>query len=70
VAGRGSYRSDNLANPSDRALAQARALAGALTDGVADEGLKAALDRLAVNVLGRGALAAPGAANEGKDGQA
>lgn len=70
VAGRGPLRSDNLAPPSDRAMAQARAVVGALTDGVADEGLKAALDRLAANVLGRSGQTAPGPANEGKDGQA
>jgi hypothetical protein len=46
-------RSDNLAPPSPARLAQAQAMLDTLTDGVADPGLKAALDRLALNILGR-----------------
>jgi len=55
----------NLAQPSAAALGRARAVVGALTEDVADEGLRAALDRLAMNVLGRPSR--PGPANDGKD---
>lgn len=48
--------SDNLAPPSAVKLAQAQAMVDSLTRGVADEGLKAALDRLANNVLNRGGI--------------
>lgn len=47
-------RSDNLARPSPAALARAQGLVQTLTEGVADAGLKAALDRLALNVISRG----------------
>lgn len=63
----GALRSDNLALPSRAGLARARAVVDGLTDGVADAGLKAALDRLARNVLGRRAPLAPVGGDDGKD---
>lgn len=47
-------KSDNLAPPSAAKLARAQAMVDSLTHGVADDALKAALDRLARNVLNRG----------------
>lgn len=53
-------RSDNLAPVSPAALARAQGLVASLTEGVADAGLKAALDRLALNLISRDRLG-PGA---------
>jgi hypothetical protein len=67
------FEGPNIRPPSPEALARARAVVGGLTDGVADDGLRAALDRLATNVLTRRAAptsndsAAPAAGAEGKD---
>lgn len=61
-----ALKADNLAPPSAAALARARGVVGALTEGVADEGLKAALDRLAMNVLVRRGQT-PAASDAGKD---
>ena len=60
-------RSDNLVQPGAAALSRAQGVLGALTEGVTDPGLKAALDRLAINVLGRNGQSAPGPASDGKD---
>ena len=49
----------NIAPPSTQAMARARGVVGALTDGVDDDGLKAALDRLATNVLTKTKFNAP-----------
>jgi hypothetical protein len=65
----------NIRPPSPQALARARAVVGTLTEGVADDGLRATLDRLATSVLSRDAagrerndgFAAPAAGTEGKD---
>lgn len=46
-------RGDNFATPSAQALGRAGAVVSGLTDGVADTGLRDALERLAENVLGR-----------------
>ena len=46
-------RGDNFATPSGAALGRAREVVAGLTDGVSDDGLRDALDRLARNVLGR-----------------
>jgi hypothetical protein len=62
-----ALKSDNLALPSQAARARAEAVLGALGEGVTDERLKAALDRLAMNVLGRRAPVAPAPATNGKD---
>ena len=43
----------NIAAPSPQALARARQVVGAMTEGVADTGLKDALERLAQNILTR-----------------
>ena len=43
----------NIAPPSPQALTHARAVVGHLTEGVADDGLRGALERLAQNVLSR-----------------
>ena len=67
------FERSNIAPPSPEKLAQARAVVDGLTDGVADGDLRAALDRLATNVLTRPAGrssnegAAPAAGAEGKD---
>ena len=67
------FEGPNIAPPSPEKLARARAVVGTLTEGVADDGLRAALDRLAANVLTRPASrlptegAAPAAGAEGKD---
>jgi hypothetical protein len=63
----GAMRADNIVQPSAAALGRAQAVVGALTQDVADEGLRAALDRLAMNVLGRKAPEASGPVNDGKD---
>ena len=60
-------RADNLTVPSPAALNRARGVVAAMTEGVADEGLRSALERLAQNVLGRTAPKAPGLAIDGKD---
>jgi hypothetical protein len=60
-------RSDNLAPPSSARLAQAQAVLNTLTDGVADPGLRAALDRLALNILGRSAQRGIIGPNDRKD---
>jgi hypothetical protein len=60
-------RSDNLSLPSAAGLARARAVVDTLTDGVADAGLKAALDQLAQNVLSRPAPLAPVGRSDRKD---
>ena len=58
----------NIAPPSAEAMAKARQIVEGLTEGVADSGLKAALDRLATQVLMRQARRAPtGTRGEGKD---
>lgn len=44
---------DNFAAPSAQALGRARAVVAQMTDGIADTGLRDALDRLAENVLSR-----------------
>lgn len=64
---RPALRADNLAVPSPAALTRARGVVAAMTEGVADEGLRSALERLAQNVLGRTAPRAPGPATDGKD---
>lgn len=46
-------KGDNFAAPSDKAMGKARAVVTQLTEGVADNGLRDALDRLAENVLSR-----------------
>ena len=46
-------RGDNFAAPSGAALGRAREVVAGLTEGVSDDGLRQALDRLARNVLGR-----------------
>ena len=51
IPGAGQTGGSNIAPPSTQAMARARGVVCALTDGVADVGLKAALDRLATNVL-------------------
>jgi len=58
---------DNLAAPSPARLAQARNVVAAMTEGVGDAGLKAALDRLAQNVLTRSEAALRAGRPEGKD---
>lgn len=57
-------RSDNLAQPSAAALDRARGVVAAMCRDVADDDLRAALERLALNVLGR-RRAAP--ATDGKE---
>jgi len=47
------FEGSNIAAPSPQALARARAVVDGLTEGVGDDGLKTALDRLASNVLMR-----------------
>jgi len=59
--------SDNLAAPSPARLAQAQAVVDVLTDGVADPGLKAALDKLALNFLGRSLQGRATGRNDRKD---
>lgn len=59
--------SDNLAPPSAARLAQAQAVLGTLTEGVADPGLRAALDRLALNILGRSPRRGVSGRNDRKD---
>lgn len=54
------FGGSNIALPSPRALARARAVVDGLTEGVADDGLKSALDRLASNVLMRQTERGPG----------
>ncbi|MFN3953815.1 MAG: DUF721 domain-containing protein [Pararhodobacter sp.] len=49
----GAAAGGNIAPPSPQALARARQVAGGLTEGVGDHDLKAALERLAENVLSR-----------------
>lgn len=61
------FRYDNLAPPSGAAMARARETLGALTEGVADQGLKSALDALALNVLGRGGRSPAPGRTDGKD---
>jgi hypothetical protein len=69
------FEGPNIAPPSAAALARAQAVVGSLTEGVGDNDLRAALDRLATNVLTRPAAAAtrndgaaaPAAGVEGKD---
>jgi hypothetical protein len=51
------FEGPNVRAPSPQALARARAVVDTMTDGVADEGLRAALDRLATSVLSREAAA-------------
>lgn len=70
----GRFEGPNIRAPSPERLARARAVVGTLTEGVADDGLRAALDRLAANVLTRPTAgpttidaAAPAAGAEGKD---
>jgi hypothetical protein len=58
-------RSNNLALPSAAGLSRARGVVETLTEGVADAGLKAALDRLAQNVLDR--RATPAVRNDRKE---
>lgn len=58
----------NIAPPSPQALARARGVVAGLTEGVADDGLKAALDRLATHVLLKHDRLRPeGSGGEGKD---
>jgi hypothetical protein len=61
------FEGPNIAPPSPEKLARARAVVGTLTEGVADDGLRAALDRLATNVLTRPEAPIPAAPtpNEG-----
>ncbi len=59
------FEGPNIRPPSPETLARARAVVGGLTDGVADDGLRAALDRLATHVLTR-----PGAGKDENDGAA
>ncbi len=47
------FTNPNIAAPSPQALSRARQVVGTLTDGVGDNGLKEALERLAENVLTR-----------------
>lgn len=47
------FERSNISPPSPEALARARGVVAGLTEGVGDEGLKSALDRLASNVLMR-----------------
>jgi hypothetical protein len=47
------FETPNIAPPSPEAMARARSVVSSLTDGIGDEGLKSALDRLATNVLMR-----------------
>jgi len=49
----------NIALPSAQAMARANGVVSALTDGVADDSLKAALDRLATNVLTKTQMRGP-----------
>lgn len=48
-----SFEHANIAIPSPQALARAQRVVSGLTEGVADDGLKSALDRLANNVLNK-----------------
>lgn len=58
----------NIAPISPQALARARAVVSGLTEGVADQGLKSALERLATSVLMKQAARRPGGpGGEGKD---
>ncbi|WP_461470207.1 DUF721 domain-containing protein [Pararhodobacter sp.] len=47
------FEGPNIAPPSPEKLARARQIVRGLTDGVADDGLRQALDRLATNVMMR-----------------
>jgi len=47
------FESSNITPPTPQALARARQVVGTMTEGVADRGLKDALERLAENVLTR-----------------
>lgn len=47
------FETGNIVRPSPQALARARNVVGGLTEGVVDNGLKSALERLAENVLTR-----------------
>lgn len=53
------FTMDNIAPPSARSSARAQAVVTALTQDVADQGLKDALERLATNVLARSDQQAP-----------
>jgi len=46
-----AFEGSNIAQPSAQALARAQQVVSTMTEGVADDGLKTALDRLAANVL-------------------
>jgi hypothetical protein len=59
------FEGPNIRTPSPEKLARARAVVGGLTEGVADDGLRAALDRLATHVLTR-----PGGGRDANDGAA
>lgn len=62
------FEASNIARPSTASLARARGVVDSLTAGVADSGLKAALDRLATQVLLRqDRRGAAGPAGQGKD---
>lgn len=63
-----AFERANIAPPSPQALARARTVVDSLTEGVADSGLKAALDRMATNILTKETRRGPkGLADEGKD---
>jgi hypothetical protein len=53
------FEPPNVTAPSPEAVARARSVVASLTDGVGDEGLKSALDRLATNVLMRQTRSGP-----------
>lgn len=53
------FERGNIAPPSPEALARARGVVAGVTEGVGDSGLKAALERLALNVLARQAKRTP-----------
>jgi hypothetical protein len=62
------FEGSNIATPSPQALARARQIVTDLTQGVTDDGLKSALDRLATNVLMKKTARGPGGSGcEGKD---
>ncbi len=58
----------NIARPSPQAMQRAQGVVASLTEGVADSGLKAALDRLATHVLMKQMQRGPaGTSAEGKE---
>lgn len=62
------FEGPNISPPSPQALARARNVVEGMTEGVADSGLKAALDRLATQVLLRQAReGSTGPSGKGKD---